>query len=116
MFRTYRRRPLNGPSLPYSPYQTRRPTSLPSSLGESFGLLSEAGKYYDKRLDNKEIHDTIEKVLLCIQSLFKDAETLTEHYGLRPYARSRRRDSKSATTVFTDSFARFEDKMRETQE
>jgi Prion-inhibition and propagation len=49
--------------------------------GESFGLLPEAGRSKDTRLDKANIQDTIEKVLLCIQALFQDAEDLTERYG-----------------------------------
>jgi hypothetical protein len=84
--------------------------------GESFGLLPEAGRSKDTRLDKANIQDTIEKVLLCIQALFQDAEDLTERYGLRQLTKSRNRNSKSTNPVFADTFARFEDEIQETQQ
>lgn len=81
--------------------------------GETFGLLPEAGRSKDTRLDKANIQDTIEKVLLCIQA-FQDAEDLTERY--RQLTKSRNRNSKSTNPVFADTFARFEDEIQETQQ
>ena len=72
--------------------------------GESFGLLPEAGRSKDTRLDKANIQDTIEKVLLCIQALFQDAEDLTERYGLRQLTKSRKPKLKVYESRFRRHF------------
>lgn len=83
--------------------------------GESFGLLSESGESYDKRLDNKAIEQTIRKVLSFIQTLLKDVDNLERRYGLRPCEKNERYDTLADTNVFAASFARFESQIRQTQ-